>query len=239
MDVPPPDQADAVPAVVDLPKGQVRAAVGLWAASQGVALAAAAGGVHLWPHHPNPPESLALTEVVAVQAVVAGLAYSSLFVDATSLVVNVTLAIAFDGAASLLSTTPAATVVRCGLWSCLWIVGLAGWSRGVRRQAAQSCLTALAVLATLGGALLFYGSAESAAIAGQPTPDFSRFGPLVGGIGISVGLTSSWAGWGITAGPLISSAMLWTIRQSRRATRSGRRIHQQNASAAGLPTFLH
>jgi hypothetical protein len=190
-------------------------AVALWAGVQCAALIAAAVGIHLWPHQPDPPESIALAEMVSVQVVAAALLFPVVCAGTATLAINLAVMAALQQLAGLLTVTPEPRVLSTTAFAGVWIVGLAGWARLARGGLAQSCATAMATVLSLGGALLWYVTAEAASQGGSPPPDALRFGPLVAGAAMaSVPLPPMHVGWvitlvpGITAGPLIAWAAL-------------------------------
>ena len=161
-------------------KAQLRraSAVALWAGAQLVALAVAAAGVHLWPHQPEPPESLALAELVVVQMTTAALLFPRLFFDRFTTAVAIALILPFQALAGLLSATRWGVVAETAGTTAVWVGGLAALASACRRPRDARVAQPLAVLITIGGPLLFYARAEALAAAGGSPPSPERYGPL-------------------------------------------------------------
>ena len=191
-------------------------AVALWSVVQCAALTPAAAGVHLWPRQPDPPESLALAELVGVQIVAAALLFPLILTDGTTLLVNLALIVPLQHLAGLLSAAPPATIWSATGFVGVWLIGLAGWARLARGDLAQSWLTTAATLLTVGGAVLWYVRAEAVAQAAGPLPDPLRFGPLMAGVAQTVlPRTGFHLGWTLVALPLVTAAapLAWANRR--------------------------
>ena len=191
-------------------------AVVLWAAVQCLPLLAASAGVRIWPHQPDPPESLALAELVAVQIVAAALLFPLVLADGPTLVVNLALTLPLMQLAGLMSAARQSTIFQLTAFTGLWLVGLSGWAQLGRSDLARSCASAAAMLLTLGSALLWYVRVEAAAQAGTPNPDPARYGPLLAGIRLTV-TPATICGWTFDLIPLGTCLLrlLWVQRQSR------------------------
>ena len=194
----------AMPPQARQPRPWRASAVALWAGLQTAALAATAGGVHLWPHHPDPPESLAVAEMVAVQVVAAALLFPVLFADGVAAAVAIAITVPFDALAALLSATPTRSLLEPAGYVILWMVGLTGWARAIRRPTTVAFSTAVTTAATICGGLLLYGRAETAATAGLPSPNPTHFGPLTTAIALAAGSPADASAWIITGLPLIA-----------------------------------
>ena len=181
-------------------------AAGVWGTAQLAAVLSSAVGVRLWPHHPDPPESIALPVLVAVQMVTASFLYPVLFSGFWTATVNLGLAICFDQIAGLLAFTPQTAVLRSVLLVSLWAGGLACCGRLARGPAAETTVTVLAVLWTVGGVLMFYTRSEAAAVGGSPAPDACCYGPLLAAIAQSAGTAAPLNSWMLTAVPLLAAA---------------------------------
>ncbi len=181
-------------------------AVVLWSAVQCAALVLAAAGVHLWPHHPDPPESIALAELVTIQVFASALLFPVLFADGANWVVSVALLIPMEQLAGLLSAAPEAVMWMESGYVALWVVGLAGWARLARSDLTRACLTAAATLLSLGGCLLWYVAAEAAAQAGRSTPDPSDYGTLMASVMLSATCRPPHlVAWTVAGSPLLTS----------------------------------
>ena len=191
-------------------------AAAVWGGVQCAALAAAAGGVRLWAHHPDPPASIALAEVTAAQLVAAALLFPAIFPRRSAVAVAIALIVAFDTSAGVLSATPAGDLLRTAGFTTIWVVGLAMWAK-VGGSVAPRLGVVAAFGATVGGALLLYARAESAAAAGMPLPDAARFGPLTAGICMAAGRPVVLSAWAVAAGPLIVAGVAGVILHRRRS----------------------
>ena len=191
----------------------------VWAGVQCVPIAAAAAGFRLWPHHPDPPESLALAELAAVQVVAASLWFSVLFADVRVAAIAVTLLVPFDAVAGLLSSVPTGVVAWTAGFVGVWVSGLAGWAHVSRSARARPALTAVAITLTVGGALLFYTRAESAAGNGSAEPHRDRHGPLTAAIGVTLGDTPTAPAWAVVVVPLFSTIVVASIAAASRSRR--------------------
>jgi hypothetical protein len=180
-------------------------AVAVWALPQAATIGAAAWGWRAWPRQPDPTESLALPELVAVQVIAAALMFPRIFADRVAVVVCLALIGPLDQLAGALSAAPPAAIWRSGLLVAVWVLGLAAAARVARGPTAASLATCAAVLLSLGGGLLYYGRAEVAAAAELPPPNPSHFGPLVAGSSQAAGYPPSAQTWILAAVPLIAA----------------------------------
>jgi hypothetical protein len=195
-------------------------AVALWSSIQCAALLSAATGVRLWPHHPDPPESLALPELVAAQMVGASLLFQLVVPDLPSLMVNLALSVPFLQLAGLLSDAPQDVVWAVTAFVGLWVGGLSGWSQLTRGEPKRAWLICLAGALTVGGVLVWYVRVEAVAQNGGPPPCLAAFGPLLVAVGLSTGAISISAalGWTLVATPLVTSlgTRAWAARRLHR-----------------------
>lgn len=161
------------------------AAIALWSALQCVALLVAAAGVRLWPHPPDPPESLALPVLVTVQIVSAALLFPDLFADRTTASVSLAVVAPALFCAGVLSATPPARVTELLTYVAVWMIGLSAWAQLARTVAVRAAAVCGALILSVGGALLWYVRVEAAAQTGVPPPDPIRYGPLTAAVALS------------------------------------------------------
>lgn len=192
-------------------------AVVVWGTVNCVALVAGATGVHLWPHQPDPPGSIALPEMVGVQIVAGAALFPMAMRGSAAVVVNLALVVPMQLLAATLSAAPPHVVARTAPFTTLWLLGLAGWAKLAKGDLMRSCLTAVALLLTLGGVLLWYVSAETAAQTGRPAPLPQYFGPLLAAVSASVlPQRSTGMGWALVSMPIVTSIPLlaWATGRS-------------------------
>ena len=179
--------------------------------------------MRLWPHHPNPPESLALPEVIGVQIAAAALLFPVAFTDGATLLVNLALIAPMQQLAGLLSAAPQRQIWVSTAFVALWVAGLGGWAKLARSELSRTGAVCLATLLTLGWVLLGYARAEAMAQLGRPPPNLFWFGPLAAAVAqatLSAHVNASWV-WVVDAVPLLSSA--WVLGRLNRRWKPRRR----------------
>lgn len=153
-----------------------------WLALQAAALALAAARVPLSAHYPQAGERLAIDLVLAAQIGGSAALFPMLMRNRRSAVVTVCSAWPFVAFAAALSALPVGRALAIAGYVTAWLVVLALWNAGLGPAKWRLVASAIAVLSTIGGALLWYLRVEFAGPGAASPPIDGRYGPLVAAI---------------------------------------------------------
>jgi hypothetical protein len=128
--------------------------VAIWGFLQLGLLGIGASGFPLWAHHPFPRESLALPILLCGQVVLINLQLPKLSGQASTL--GIVLMLPIDELAGLLSNSSQTEILTGFACVGLWFLGLAIWLGILRNPKLELTLGMLAMLWTVGGAILDY-----------------------------------------------------------------------------------
>lgn len=212
------DMSDA-PAIASPAKPSRTPALVVWLAVQLAALALAAGRVPLWPDFPKPGDQFAAEEMAVAHIVVACLLFPWLMRTPSLAFMVIASTWPFAYLAGLLSAHMEPAMIRVGLFTTGWMIGLALWRSSLRSRRERAIGIALATLLSLGGVVLWYVSR------GRFRPFDARadalFSPILSAIAVmDVGtLRKPWGAlvtWDILA---LAAAVVAGRSARRRATR--------------------
>jgi hypothetical protein len=156
-----------------------------WLVLQGAALALAAARVPLSAHYPQAGERLAIDLVLAAQIGGAAALFPMLMRDRRTAAVTTSATWPFIAFAALLAALPMGRSMLVGAFVTAWLVVLGLWNAGLRSSKWRAIASAVAVLVTIGGALLWYLRVEFAGPGDGTPPADGRYGPLVAAIGLA------------------------------------------------------
>jgi hypothetical protein len=156
-----------------------------WLVLQGAALALAGARVPLSAHYPQAGERLAIDLVLAAQIGGAAALFPMLMRDRRTAAVTFSATWPFIAFAALLSALPAGRSMLVAAYVTAWLVVLGLWNAGLNSSKWRGIASAVALLMTIGGALLWYLRVEFAGPGGGIPPADGRYGPLVAAIGIA------------------------------------------------------
>ena len=156
-----------------------------WLLVQGAALAIAAARIPLSAHYPQAGERLAIDLVLAAQIGASAALFPWLMRDWRAAVVTVCAAWPFIAFAAVLSALPPVRTAAVAAFVTGWLVVLALWNTGLTSPKWRLIGSAVTILASIGGALLWYLRVEFAAPASGNPPADGRYGPLVAAIGVA------------------------------------------------------
>jgi hypothetical protein len=167
----------------------------VWLILQAAAFALAAARVPLSAHYPQAGERLAIDLVLAVQIGGSAALFPMLMRTRRSAVVTVCSAWPFIAFAAVLSALPTGRVLAVAGFITAWLVVLAIWNAVLTIAKWRLVASAIAVLVTVGGALLGYLHVEFAAPGAASPPADGRYGPLLAALGLSDGQPQHVSTW--------------------------------------------
>jgi hypothetical protein len=173
-----------------------------WLLIQLAALAAGAFGLPVYAHHPLPREALAVQEMLAVQIGATALLFPLLLPNGPTALAAIVLTWPFIQLAGLLSVTPQANLGMTTLYVSLWMAGLFGCSRLLRKKEAMLIGVCLTTLFTFGGVIAWYLHLE-AMTGGGNIAQSAMFGPLLGALSVVGGIGVQLWPWVEAGLPLI------------------------------------
>ena len=189
----------------------------LWLIIQLATLAIAAARVPLSARFPPAGEQFAAYAMIVAQVVAVSLLFPFLLRDAATTLMVILTALPFLQLAAYLSSTP---LVRAGLaaaYVAAWIITLALLRAGLRTRSAALLGVAIAVAWSVGGAIVWYASAESREASAIDWSRDGLFGPMLGGVAQIATPRPVAAPWVTAIVLLIISAGLF-FAQVRRST---------------------
>ena len=153
----------------------------IWLTLQICALAISAGRVMLWSHGPRAGEQIALAEMLAAQIIAASVLLPLLRGRRTVLILIVT-AWPMAQLASFLADAGTHRLIFGQTYVCLWLMIVHVWSRLISSPPGRLYASAIAMLLSLGGAVLCYLSIDFAEEAPQHMVSLPAhaFGPIMG-----------------------------------------------------------
>lgn len=201
----------------------------IWLSLQICALALGAGRVMLWSHSPRAGEQIALGEMLAAQIIAAAVLLPLLRGRRTVLIL---IATAWPMAqfASFLSDSTTHRLIAGETYVCIWLIILHIWSRLISSPPGRLYVAAIAMLLSIGGAVLCYLSLDFVEDAPQHVVSIpaDAFGPIMGMMAQiapdqALLATSHWIAWAelallLLAG-IIASGFELVIRRARRYRR--------------------
>jgi hypothetical protein len=191
-----------------------------WLLVQGAALAIAAARVPLSAHYPQAGERLAIDLVLAAQIGASAALFPWLMRDRRAVVVTVCAAWPFIAFAAVLSALPPGPTAMVAAFVTGWLVVLAIWNAGLRSPKWRLVASAVAGLASVGGALLWYLRAEFATPGVGNPPANGRYGPVIAAIGLARGEPQHVSTWVFLSVATILGCLLNVRRiRHRRALR--------------------
>jgi hypothetical protein len=166
----------------------------IWLILQMCALAISAGRVMLWSHSPRAGEQIALADMLAAQIIAASVLLPLLRGRRTVLILIVT-AWPMAQLASFLADVPTHRLLVGETYVCIWLIIVHVWSRLISSPPGRLYASAIAMLLSLGGAVLCYLSIDFAEEAPQHMVSLpaNAFGPIMGVIAQVVPDQALWA----------------------------------------------
>ncbi len=144
--------------------------IGGWMLIQTIAVVGT-GSVRLWPHHPAPPQSVAMIELMVVQIVAVALFCP--LIDGWDRALMMSAGVLFfDQIAAIQSAVPVAGAFRGAIAVAIWIAG-GRLANGARNEGASIAPLAL-TLSALVPLLIRFGSAGSAEPSGDILSDMGQ-----------------------------------------------------------------
>ena len=192
----------------------------IWLAVQVCALAVSAARIRLWASAPQASEQLALAVLLAAQIGSASLLMPRLLASGRSTLIAIVTAWPLGELASFLADQPLARFIAAQAYVSVCLLGLYCWTRVIRRPTAQLYASALAIMASAGGAVLWYLHLEFATgVGGMQWSSASLFGPVLGAISLLCPGNVTWRPWVIPGG-ILASALICVFVRGRLAAPS-------------------
>jgi hypothetical protein len=192
----------------------------VWLVLQGAALALAAARIPLSAHYPQAGERLAIDLVLAAQIGGSAALFPLLMRDRRTAVVTICSAWPFVAFAAVLSALPPGRSAIIAAFVTAWLVVLALWNAGLHSLKWRLVASAVAVVASVGGALLWYLRVEFDAAGGGGPPADGRYGPLLAAISVARGDRRPINDWL----PLLIAALFGCLANIRRIRRGSQPI---------------
>lgn len=187
----------------------------VWLLLQSGALFLAAGRVPLSARYPEAAERLAIDLLVVMQIAASAALLPLLFRSAWLTAAVIASSWPMLTLAAMLSSVTPARAGLAGLYLALWMIALAVWRAALPARRAHFTLTAIALLWSVGGALLRYLDSEFAA-PGTSAPARFTDGPILSAFSLVADGKLPVSAWATLATIIIAGAVVIGIRRRAR-----------------------